>query len=319
MKTLFTYLILGLCCLQAQDFFHADNHWIYRAVSQDHHAYVHHTWDGTAQINGETYHKMKRVLKRYDSANANEEIWLSHTETLTEIYFREVDGMLRFYDPHFQMEKNAYPLQAHEGYSWETGNNSFFGCVNVQVAPDEEFEVLSTGNMSIGEHMLQIMNIIEGENYIIGNRIYNQIGASSSFLPMTSDMSVFEENQILMERLQCFRNESTGMDINFYEFDLLGCTALLSTQNLGDAVSQNLKKQFMAYPNPATNYFMIKDGDGVVMIEKILIYDASGALMSQTEYVSGKGYNVEILTPGTYYVLFSDENQQRAMLKFIKK
>lgn len=103
----------------------------------------------------------------------------------------------------------------------------------------------------------------------------------------------------------------------------VGCYAFNSNDNnvviikdisLGLTAFEN-ENQLQIYPNPTTDYMSVKNGEH---IEKILVYDITGKLVSQ---FSNKYEHLYLgnLASGSYFVKILDKNKRTTNRKFIKK
>ena len=76
----------------------------------------------------------------------------------------------------------------------------------------------------------------------------------------------------------------------------------------------------MAYPNPATNYLMVKVKDYEISGLQYYVYSINGKLL-QVVKASGEETRIEInnLTSGTYFIKIIDDKQEIKTFKIIKK
>jgi hypothetical protein len=84
--------------------------------------------------------------------------------------------------------------------------------------------------------------------------------------------------------------------------------------------ARNILLDFVVYPNPTTNFVILKTGDYDVTNVKYLIYDAGGQLIESNQ-VAGNETNISMqeYKPAIYFLKVVDKNNVIKIFKIIKK
>jgi serine protease AprX len=96
-------------------------------------------------------------------------------------------------------------------------------------------------------------------------------------------------------------------------------TIIASSGNLNVLATEgsvDLENEISVYPNPADRELVIKNNN--LVEANVTIIDQSARIISEQVIKNGK-VNIENLSPGNYILIYSDKNNRKASLKFIKK
>jgi hypothetical protein len=84
--------------------------------------------------------------------------------------------------------------------------------------------------------------------------------------------------------------------------------------------AKDITLEFVVYPNPATDFVVLKIGDYEPENLSYYLYDNGGKLIEKTK-IQGRETNISMqaLSPATYFLKVSEKNQVLKTFKIIKK
>ena len=84
--------------------------------------------------------------------------------------------------------------------------------------------------------------------------------------------------------------------------------------------AKNISLEFLVYPNPATDYVILKTGTYEIKNLSYILYDIGGRLLGHDKIQSSEtNISMQALLPSTYFLKLIDNNKVIKIFKIIKK
>ena len=200
-----------------------------------------------------------------------------------------------------------YNFGAQVGDSWELGvDTNQFLCGRSFV------EVTSIGSTEINGQMHDYIQVTTLPNSSVGfeGKIYKRFGVIGDYLfptPRSCDPDLIVE--FAMYRFSCFEDNSFPL----YNATDMECDYLL---HVGIPESEKIKGVVVVYPNPASDFLIIKILKPDYKLKNMEITDMQGRLLKS---FNQSEIDISDLSKGLYLLHIEFENGRRTLEKFIKE
>ena len=157
-------------------------------------------------------------------------------------------------------------------------------------------QVASSGPGSVPTQLTECWNLTDPQN----SQEVNGLSKGISFvLGHSRQVEAFDPTALLTEELSCSGNQRKASTSGRAEQKWAQHTSFPRTENPIESES------IMVYPNPTTDFIMIKDASNRDERTNMKIYNASGALMLNQQANNTEKIDVSQFPQGMYYLEFS--------------